>query len=246
MTGSKVVRLLTLVLAAVFVVAIATTAMGPDSALGAPAQKARTQAKGGNGGGGNGGGGGGNGGGGNDTVDVKMDQDFDIRSGDILSGDINDGSALAPQMVFQTGKNERIIFDFSGSDGVCINWLAREGILTGDSNRFEKGGKVSLRTQQGDWLTMTASPVAVRAKFTIFGKKQDPVVVMRFYPAFSNAPNESDYLRAWRNEDDTWTIVTVDDSGNMGGAAKMFVYINLEAASNNTICDVSLRWTATQ
>ena len=244
MTGSRVVRLLTLGMVAAFVTAVTTEAMGTSTAFGTPEQKARAQGKGnGNGGGG---GGGGNGGGGKNTVDVTMDVNFDIRSGHVLSGDINDGSALDPQMVFEAGKKETIIFDFSGSDAACINWLVTRGVLTGGSNMFEKGGKVSLRTQQGDWLTMTASPVDVRAKFTIFGKKQDPAVVMRFYPAFGNAPNDSDYLRAWRDGDGTWTIVSGVDAGGNTIDAKMFVYINLEAASNNTLCDVSLRWTATQ
>ncbi len=248
MTGSRVVRLLTLGMVAAFVTAVTVEAMGTSTAFGTPAQKARAQGKGKGGGGG----GGGNGGGGKNTVDVAMNLDFDIRTGHpSLSGDINDGSALDPQMVFQTGKNETIIFDFSGPDGsngsngACISWLILNGILTDDSNWFEKGAKVSLRTQQGDWLTMGTTAVDVRAKFTIFGKKQDPAVVMRFYPDFGNAPNDSDYLSAWRNADDTWTIVSAVDGGKTIDA-KMFVYINLEAASNNTICDVSLHWTATQ
>jgi hypothetical protein len=69
---------------------------------------------------------------------------------------------------------------------------------------------------------------------------------MRFYPAYVNAPNDSDYLSAWRNGDGTWTIVSAVDAGGNTIDAKMFVYINLEGASNNTLCDVSLRWTATQ
>ena len=244
MTGSRVVRLLTLGMVAAFVTAVTAEAMGTSTAFGTPAQKAQAQGKG------KGGGGGGNGGGGKNTVDVTLHVDdgvpLDIRSVHPLSGDINDGSALDPQMVFQTGKKETITFDFSGADDACINWLVTRGVLTGGSNMFEKGGKVSLRTQQGDWLTMTASPVAVRAKFTIFGKKQDPAVVMRFYPDFGNVPNNgSNYLSAW-HEDDTWTIVSGVDAGGNTIDAKMFVYINLEAASNNTLCNVSLHWTARQ
>ncbi len=245
MTGSRVVQALTVVVLAVFAITTIDSAMATNADAGTPTQKAKGQKQGG-GGKGTGGGGGGNGGGGSTKVDATMDVNFDIRSGHVLSGDIEDASALGPQMTFQTGKNETIIFDFDGAGGECINWLVANGVLTGNSNTFEKGGKVSLRTQDGTlWTEMTASPVAARAKFTIFGKKQDPALVVRFYPDFVNAPdNGSDYLSAWRNGDGTWTITSGVDAGGNTIAGAAFLYINLEAASNNVLCDMSLRWTA--
>ena len=54
MTGSRVVRLLTLGIVAAFVAAVTAEAMGTGAAFGTPEQKARAQGKGNGGGGGNG------------------------------------------------------------------------------------------------------------------------------------------------------------------------------------------------
>ena len=77
MTGSRVVRLLTMGMVAAFGTAVTKEAMGTSTAFGTPEQKARAQGKGnGNGGGG---GGGGNGGGGNSVGGVKLVK-FKIRA----------------------------------------------------------------------------------------------------------------------------------------------------------------------